>query len=144
LSRATIGGLLRNELGFEGLVLSDDLNMKAIANRIPVADAAVAAITAGADSALLCSPDIDVQAAACEAIVRAVESGVLAPSRVDEALARHRRARALMAGAGGRSLHGSLASPMSPDWRPLDRRALRDLVGTSAHGAIAEEIGRWV
>lgn len=54
LSRRVITGLLREELGYDGVVISDDLDMKAIADTIGVADAAVAAIEAGCDVLLLC------------------------------------------------------------------------------------------
>ncbi len=54
LSHAVITGLLRRELGYEGVVISDDLDMKAIADHFGVGDAAVAAIEAGCDVLLLC------------------------------------------------------------------------------------------
>ena len=51
LSRAIVQGMLRDELGFQGVILSDDLEMKAIAKSYPVPDAAVQAIAAGCDGA---------------------------------------------------------------------------------------------
>lgn len=58
LSRRVITGLLREELGYTGVVVSDDLDMKAIADNFGVGDAAVAAIEAGCDVLLLCrNPD---------------------------------------------------------------------------------------
>ncbi len=54
LSHAVITGLLRHELGYDGVVISDDLDMKAIADHFGVGDAAVAAIEAGCDVLLLC------------------------------------------------------------------------------------------
>ncbi len=54
LSRKVITGLLREELGYSGVVVSDDLDMKAIADNFGVGDAAVAAIAAGCDVLLLC------------------------------------------------------------------------------------------
>jgi beta-N-acetylhexosaminidase len=55
LSRAAVTDLLRGELGFEGLVLTDDLEMKAIADHFGVEAAACAAIEAGCDQLLICS-----------------------------------------------------------------------------------------
>jgi beta-N-acetylhexosaminidase len=58
LSRAIVQDVLRGELGFQGLIWSDDLEMKAISDRYGVAEAACLAIEAGCDSVLICSkPD---------------------------------------------------------------------------------------
>ena len=64
LSQRIVQGMLREELGFPGVILSDDLEMKAIAKSHTVPDAAVQAIAAGCDALLVCSGDVDVQAAA--------------------------------------------------------------------------------
>jgi beta-N-acetylhexosaminidase len=55
MSPAAIQGLLRKELGFEGAVFSDDLEMKAIADRYSIEEAGVLAIEAGCDLLLVCS-----------------------------------------------------------------------------------------
>lgn len=55
LSHDTMGGLLREELGFGGLVFSDDLEMKALSDHYSVQDAACGAIDAGCDALLICS-----------------------------------------------------------------------------------------
>jgi beta-N-acetylhexosaminidase len=55
LSRRIVSDVLRGELGFTGLVWSDDLEMKAISERWGVPDAACAAIEAGCDAVLICS-----------------------------------------------------------------------------------------
>jgi beta-N-acetylhexosaminidase len=54
MSRAVIHSLLRNELGFDGVVISDDLEMKAIADHFGVERGAIAAATAGVDLLLCC------------------------------------------------------------------------------------------
>ena len=59
LSRRIVSGLLREELGYDGVILSDDLEMKAIANEYTVPSAAVLAIEAGCDGVLICSGDHD-------------------------------------------------------------------------------------
>ena len=55
--------LLREELGYQGVILSDDLEMKAIADKYAVPSAAVLAVEAGCDGVLICGGDHDVQAA---------------------------------------------------------------------------------
>ncbi len=54
LSPAILGGLLRGRLGFAGLVVSDDLEMKALAEWGGIADRAAAAFAAGCDALLVC------------------------------------------------------------------------------------------
>ena len=125
-----IVSLLRDELGYDGVILSDDLEMKAIANQHDVSDAAVLAIEAGCDGVLVCSADHDVQAAAVEALVHAVEQERLPVSRIDDALRRQQRAKERF-----------LATPVL--WRPKDARALRQLLGTAEHRAIADQMARF-
>jgi beta-N-acetylhexosaminidase len=55
LAPAVVRGILRDELGFEGLVLSDDMEMKAIADHYGIEHAACAAVEAGCDQLLICS-----------------------------------------------------------------------------------------
>jgi beta-N-acetylhexosaminidase len=108
LSKRVITGLLREELKYDGVILSDDLEMKAVAKDYAVADAAVLAIEAGCDGVLICSGDHDTQVAALEALVHAVEQERLPLSRVEDALQRQRRAkeRFLAVAAGARPLAG--------------------------------------
>lgn len=87
MSHKVLTGLLRDELGFTGVVVSDDLEMKAIADHFSVARAAVEGLKAGADQFLVCH-HADVQRGAIEAVVKAVESGELSHARLDTALAR--------------------------------------------------------
>jgi len=92
LSRRIVTGLLRDELQYGGVILSDDLEMKAIARDYQVDAAAVLAVEAGCDGVLICSGNHDTQAAALEALVHAVEEGRLSLTRVEDALLRQRRA----------------------------------------------------
>lgn len=55
LSRRVITGLLREELGYDGVIISDDLEMKAVSARWGVRGSAIAAIEAGCDMLLVCS-----------------------------------------------------------------------------------------
>jgi beta-N-acetylhexosaminidase len=93
LSPAILQKLLREELQYDGVILSDDLEMKAVSERYAVADAAVEAVRAGCDGVLICSGDIDLQGRTLEALVRAVESGRIPATRHDDAFARLKRAK---------------------------------------------------
>ena len=88
LSPAVVQRLLREELGYQGVILSDDLEMKAISAMSPVPVSAVAAIRAGCDGVLICSGDVELQAATLEALVKAAESGEISAGRLDDALRR--------------------------------------------------------
>jgi beta-N-acetylhexosaminidase len=132
LSRRIVFDLLRNELQYEGVIISDDLEMKAIAAGYPVAEAAVMAIEAGCDAVLICSGDHATQAAALEALVHAVEQERLPFGRVEDALKRQRRAKERF-----------LASPVTAA-KPAAGKALRDMLGRDEHLAIAEEMARFL
>src|SRR5215470_9929856 len=69
LSKRVVTDLLRRELRFQGVILSDDLEMKGLANDYQVPESAVLAVEAGCDGVLICAGDVDVQAAALEALV---------------------------------------------------------------------------
>src|SRR5215510_15051213 len=87
LSRRIVSDILRRELRYQGVILSDDLEMKAIANEYAVPSAAVMAIESGCDGMLICSGDHETQAAALEAIIHAVEDGRIRSAAIDDALA---------------------------------------------------------
>lgn len=91
MSRAAIDGLLRTELGFDGVVISDDLEMAAIAE-LPelegdLGEAAVRAVDAGVDLVLCCHQPAR-QARVVEAVAAAIDSGRLSEDRIRDA---HRR-----------------------------------------------------
>jgi beta-N-acetylhexosaminidase len=79
--------LLRDEIGYDGVIVSDDLEMKAIADHYGIPDAAVRAIRAGCDQLLVCHHPA-LLAEAHRAICDAVLKGTLEKSRVLEAAAR--------------------------------------------------------
>lgn len=87
LSERVITGLLRRELGYDGLVFSDDLEMKAVADHYDVGDAACRAIAAGCDSVLVCSKP-ELALVAREALVRRAERDEPFAARLREAAAR--------------------------------------------------------
>lgn len=90
LSPRILGELLRGELAFDGVIVSDDLEMKALAQRWSFADSAVLAAEAGCDLLPVCK-EHDAQAAAIEGLVRAVESKRIAWKAHEDAAARVRR-----------------------------------------------------
>jgi beta-N-acetylhexosaminidase len=89
LSRRILTGLLRDELGFTGAIVTDALEMRAISGRFGMGDAAVRALAAGADALCLGhdSTDDDVEAVV-RAVVAAVAAGDLNDARVAEAARR--------------------------------------------------------
>jgi beta-glucosidase len=90
LSPAVLDGLLRRDLGFDGLIVTDALVMEAIAGRWGPGEAAVLALAAGADLVLM-PADAD---AALDAIVAAVQEGRLTEDRLAASLERRRQALA--------------------------------------------------
>jgi beta-glucosidase-like glycosyl hydrolase len=87
LSRATVAGLLRDTLRYDGLVMTDELKMGAISARYGVTDAALMALDAGVD-VLLADWTGSEQLAVYDALLRACEDGWLSPERVDRSVAR--------------------------------------------------------
>lgn len=113
--------LLRQECGFDGPVLADDLEMKALAAHYPVEEIVVEAVNAGVDGFLLCH-GVEVQRRAVEALRRAVERGWVSRERLAQARARMAR---LLAWAGP----------------PPDPRLARAALRTPEHLALAERLG---
>src|SRR3954462_8077720 len=121
--------MAKEGLNFQGLVATDDLEMKAISGKYGLAQAAVNALAAGCDVILLCGPDQGAQIAALEAVIHAVEDGELPLKRVEDALARHRWVKE------------RFLAPPRP--MPLSGAALRTLLGRDEHQAVADEMARF-
>ncbi|MBC8139434.1 MAG: hypothetical protein H8F28_26450 [Fibrella sp.] len=96
LSKPILTELLRNDLGFRGLIVTDCLQMKAVADTWGTARAAVMAAQAGADLLLVCHT-WEKQKETFDALVAAVRSGELSEERVNESLARIISAKELLA-----------------------------------------------
>src|SRR5207247_10179788 len=79
------------EIGFDGVLVSDALEMKAIADRYGEAAGARIALAAGADQVIVAVPDLEVTLACRDAVLDAVDSGRLSEERVWEAAGRVQR-----------------------------------------------------
>lgn len=87
LSRKVLTDLLRTQMGFDGLIVTDCLEMHAIAKHFPIPQATVMAAQAGADL-LLVSHTLEHQIAAIEAIKEAVQQGHLSEAQIDTSVER--------------------------------------------------------
>lgn len=87
LSPAVVTGLLRDELGFAGAVLTDDLTMGAVTQSYGLGEAAVLAVEAGCDILLVCHGPDSVPAVRT-ALLEAAASGRITAERLDESVYR--------------------------------------------------------
>jgi beta-N-acetylhexosaminidase len=86
LSRRTVTDVLRNELAFDGLIITDDLDMAAVRRRYSMEDAFVRAAAAGNDLLLAANnrePDVTLVDRATRAIVSAVERGKISRAQIE-------------------------------------------------------------
>lgn len=88
LSRRILGDLLRHELDFDGVLVSDALEMKAISDRYGEAAGARIALAAGADQVIVAVADLAVTVECRDAVLEALRDGALAEERVREAAGR--------------------------------------------------------
>ena len=87
LSKSIQTDLLREEFQFNGLIISDDLEMSAIMDHTNIHEAALTAIEAGTDHVLICHDETR-QTAAMDAVYQAVTDRRIAESRIDESIER--------------------------------------------------------
>ena len=92
LSPAICTDLLRREIGYEGVLFSDDLEMRAVADLLPVGELAVRSIEAGCDVLLVCRSEA-LQEEALEALVHRAERDEAFRQRCSEAVTRGLAAR---------------------------------------------------
>ena len=121
LSAAVLDTLLRGQLAFRGLIVTDALNMGAIVSRYGAAQAVVLALEAGADVLLMPSDPH----AAIAALVDAVHRGEVREERIDSSVARILAAKARV-GLFRR--------------RTVDLAAIPHMVGTAPHEALARAV----
>lgn len=93
MSRAVVTDLLREQMGFGGVVVTDDMTMAAITKNYDIGEAAVRCIDAGCDIILVCHGE-DNQIKAMDAVKSAVEKGYIDEARIDESVIRILRLKA--------------------------------------------------
>jgi beta-N-acetylhexosaminidase len=123
LSQPIVSGVLRKEMGFDGIVYTDSMGMAGVTALYKPGEAAVRAIKAGNDI-VLHSPD---DGAAFAGIKAAVQSGEIPTAQFEKSVERILRAKAR---AG---LHRT---------RAVSLDALPNIVGSRAHQAVADEVSR--
>ncbi|MFS0692900.1 glycoside hydrolase family 3 protein [Streptomyces nitrosporeus] len=121
LSRPILTGILREELGYDGVVVTDSLGMEGVRTKYGDERVPVLALLAGVDQ-LLNPPDLRV---AWNAVLEAVKSGELSEARVEESVLRILRLKAKL---------GLFRDPY------VTRRGVDRTVGTAAHLATADRI----
>lgn len=124
LSYKVITNLLRNEMGFDGLIATDCMEMKAIADNYSISDATVLAVKAGSDILLACHT-LEVQAQIRTALLKAVESGEISENRIDESVERILSAKKRF---------------RLEERRLTDLRSIRQSVGTETNKGLEREI----
>ncbi|GMA41946.1 glycoside hydrolase family 3 protein [Mobilicoccus caccae] len=121
LSPKIITGVLRKEMGFRGLVVTDGLMMAGVRQKYGDDEVAVRAVLAGAD-VLLQSPDVP---KAYAAVLAAAKSGRIPMRRLEDSVLRNLQYKAV---------RGVVARPL------VDVAKVASVVGTTAHGRIAADV----
>ena len=121
LSRLIATDILRGELGYDGLLVSDDLEMKAVADQLPIEKSAPLAVRAGCDVLLICSSE-EAQARAHLALVHEAESDPSFRERVYAAA------------------HRGVAARSERRARPLRGKALGDAIESEERDLVAQEL----
>jgi beta-N-acetylhexosaminidase len=87
ISKIIITDLLRKQLNFNGLIITDDMTMGAIVKNYDIGDASVKSINAGSDIVLVCH-GYDNGIAAIDALKKAVQNGIISEDRINESVYR--------------------------------------------------------
>ena len=143
LSRRILTGLLREELGFQGLIVTDGIEMQGVSRKYGLAGATVRAIVAGSDAICVGGGLCDEQTASQlrDAIVAAVLSGELTEARLQDAAARVQRLAGwtvrTQTAVGARTADAAVTirrevAMLSPVGMAAARRAVKLTVGADA------------
>jgi beta-N-acetylhexosaminidase len=123
LSPAIVGRVLREDIRYDGVVLTDDLEMHAIIDHYGIEDATVRALLAGCDMPLICK-DRDREVAAITAVEKAVADGTITSERLAVSLARIAR----------------LKQRFLKPYRPVSISDAKLVVGCRSHRALLHSI----
>jgi beta-N-acetylhexosaminidase len=121
LSRKIMTTLLRAEIGFRGVLFSDDLEMRALSDHYAIEESAVAAVNAGCDALLVCK-DVELQEKAHAALLERAEADEAFAKRCIEAVER------------------SLAARRGRPPRPVDASELETVLGVDEASALLDAI----
>jgi beta-N-acetylhexosaminidase len=111
MSRSALDGILRDQMHYDGVVISDDLEMKAIADHFALEDVIIRGVDAGCDLFAVCH-SAELQNEFIDILVRAVERGDVSRDRIEEANRRVDRLLNTFAGpAVDPDMLGALDSP---------------------------------
>jgi beta-N-acetylhexosaminidase len=121
MSRPILHGILRERLGFGGLIVSDDLEMKAIADNFGIEQTIIRGVSAGIDLFFICH-NLALQNEAIDLLIRAVERGEVSRARIDDA---NRRIDALI-----NKYHRA----------PIEDRGALKVIGCAEHQEIVRKI----
>ena len=127
LSSNVITGVLRGELGYDGLVMTDALDMDAIDTTYSYPEAVVKAIQAGVDLVISAHIGLDTQVEAIHAVVDAVHAGMISEARIDESVRRILAAK---------TQYGIL------DWKPLDSATTSQQIDLDGHEKLIDDLFR--
>jgi beta-N-acetylhexosaminidase len=123
LSRRIVHALLRENLKFKGIVVTDDMEMAAIADSHDTGEAAVKAIEAGVDLVLICH-DEEKQFSAIEAVMKAVKKRRISEARIDQSLLRILQVK----------------EKFLLPYRPADPAQIKEIVGSRSHRHLLQEL----
>jgi beta-N-acetylhexosaminidase len=125
LSPAVLQGLLREQWAYDGVVLTDDLEMHAIIDHFGIGEAAVQAFLAGCDILLICK-DPERERLAAQAVEAAVKEGRISQARLDHSLRRIAR----------------LKSRYLVPYKPVTISDARLVVGCRSHRILVDSLMR--
>jgi beta-N-acetylhexosaminidase len=126
LSFAIVTGLLREHLGYDGIIMTDALDMDAVDTRYTPEEASIMAVKAGVDLiAIGANAGESIQSRAMRAIVNAVRSGEIDEAQIDASVRRI---------IGAKALYNVL------NWSPLDPNTIEARIFEQANEEIVEEI----
>lgn len=140
LSPAVVSGMLKGELGFSGVAVSDLMSMKAIADRYEAGEAAVRAVAAGIDL-VLAADDQHLQRVTRDALLSALATGRLSVARLDDAVRRVLSAKLRVGLVPLGAEQPGIRHPRAAS-EPSKPSGLPDTAGDAAHRRLFAEVYR--